>query len=403
MHILVLQETDWITRGPHIQHHIFENLSKNLSIRVTVIDYDIDKTQRSKSVINKKRIFYQIHRTIKDSNIKIIRTFHIQVPFLRRITSLISNFFEILKIIRKNRPDIIIGYSVTNGFVGILLAKLFKISFVFHYIDILHELIPFNHIQNIARIIARFMLKHAEQVLTMTKLHQKFVINEGVNPQKVKILPTGVSLENTLVDNKKFEKLKSKLSISNDDFVIFFMGYMYEFAGLKEIIDYYNTDVKTGKLNLKFIILGDFGIYNFLVNYVKEIRANWVVIQRRVPYFEIPEYIQLADLCLLSFKINNITREIIPQKIFEYMAMKKPVLSTCLPGVFLEIGQNNGVIFVKNQKELITKIGESISYKMELEAIGQDGFKFIKQKYTWSKIIKNFKAIIFDLIRRKSS
>lgn len=32
----------------------------------------------------------------------------------------------------------------------------------------------------------------------------------------------------------------------------------------------------------------------------------------------------------------------------EYMAMKKPVLSNSLPGVILEIGKDNGVIFAKN-------------------------------------------------------
>ena len=32
MNLLVIQETDWLTRGPHIQHHIFERLSKNVTV-----------------------------------------------------------------------------------------------------------------------------------------------------------------------------------------------------------------------------------------------------------------------------------------------------------------------------------------------------------------------------------
>ena len=402
MNILVLQETDWLTRGPHIQHHIIERLSENIAFKITIIDYDIDKIYQSTSLLIKKQLYQGIGRTIKKSNITIIRTAHIQVPFLRRISSLITNFFQILKLFRKNRPDIIIGYSITNGLIGLLLAKFFKIPFIFHYIDILHELIPFTYAQNIARIITRFMLKHADKVLTMSKFHQNYVINEGVFPKNVEILPTGVSLENTIVNKEKLEQLKSKLSVSNNDFVIFFMGYMYEFAGLKEIIDYYDSDVKDGKLNLKFIILGDFGIYNSLVNYVKNIGADWVIIQRRVPYFDITEYIALADLCLLSFKINNITREITPQKIFEYMAMKKPVLSTNLPGVMLEIGKNNGVIFVKNQKELIRKIGGFISQRKKLEEIGQTGFNLVKKNYSWPEIINQFNRIMIDILRKKN-
>ena len=43
MNILVLQETDWLTRGPNTQHHIFERISKNIDFRITVLDYDIDR------------------------------------------------------------------------------------------------------------------------------------------------------------------------------------------------------------------------------------------------------------------------------------------------------------------------------------------------------------------------
>ena len=54
MNILVIQETDWLTRGPHTQHHIFEKLSEKSSILITVIDYDIDHIQHFRSPLVKK-------------------------------------------------------------------------------------------------------------------------------------------------------------------------------------------------------------------------------------------------------------------------------------------------------------------------------------------------------------
>ena len=401
MHILVLQETDWITRGPNTQHHIFERLSKNPSIRITVIDYDIDKIQVAKSVIIKKQIFKNINRSIKNSNIKIIRTTHIQIPYLRRLTSLITNFFEILKIIRKYRPDIIFGFSITNGMLGLLLAKLFNIPYIFYYIDLLHTLVPFPLAQDLARIISRFLFKYSDQTIVVTKLLQNFIINQGISAKRVKILLNGISLQNTVVDTQKLNDLKMKLSISNNDFVILFMGIVYEFAGLKEIIDYYNTDVKNGKYNFKFLILGDSGIYSYLKTYVKKIGADWVILIGRVPFFDITEYIELADLCLLSFKKNKITNRITPVKILEYMAMKKPVLSNSLPGVLLEIGKNNGVIFAKNQTELIKKIAELIPKREELKKEGLKGFEIIKKNYVWLNILNELKKIMINLIKKK--
>jgi len=401
MNILVLQETDWLKRGPHTQHHVFERLSKNPRIKIIVLDYDIDKIMQSKTFFIKKHNYQNINRAIKNSNVKIIRTAHIQIPYLRRISSVISNFFEVLKIIRKNHPDIITGFSITNGFIGLLLAKIFKIPYIFYCIDLLHTLIPISSIQGIARIVTRFLFKYADQVIVVTKLLQNYAINEGISPLKTKILLNGISLENTEVDENKFNLLKSKFSISDDNFVLFFMGFLYDFAGLREIIDYYNDDVKNGRYNLKFLILGDGGIYNHLEKYVKEIEAEWVILAGRVPFFDVTEYIHLADLCILSFKLNEITREINPVKVMEYMAMKKPVLSNSLPGVVQEIGKNNGVIFAKNQKDLIIKIGELIPKKLELKEIGQKGYKLILQNYVWSEILKDFKKIMLNSIKKK--
>ncbi|MFW9947146.1 MAG: glycosyltransferase [Candidatus Odinarchaeota archaeon] len=401
MNILVLQETDWLTRGPHTQHHIFERISKNSNIKISVLDYDIDKKMHSKSIFIKKRIFTNINRAIDISNVKIIRTTHIQVPYLRRITSLITNFFEMVKLFRKNRPDVIVGFSITNGIIGLVLSKLYTIPYVFYYIDLLHTLVPVHYARKIAAIISRFLFKKSDEVIVVTNSLQKYIINEGAKSERVKVLLNGISLENTKINKNKLDLLKQKYLIREDEFVILFMGYLYDFAGLKEIIEYYNTSVKNGQLKFRFIIVGDGGIYNYLVNYVKEIEADWVILTGRIPFFDITEYIELADLCLMSFDLNDITREITPVKIMEYMAMKKPVLSNSLPGVVNEIGKNNGVIFAKDQSELIKKIGVLSKDKGSLEEIGQSGFRLIKKCYVWPKILKDFKKILINVIKSK--
>ena len=401
MNILGLQETDWLTRGPHTQHHVFERLSKNPNFKVTVFDYDIDKIIRLKSLIIKKNVYNNVDRAVENSNVTIIRTAHIQVPYIRRLSSLITNFFGTLAFFRRNRPDIILGFSITNGAIGLLLAKLFRIPYIFYYIDLLHTLVPVSYAQYFARILSRFLFKNSDRVIVVTKTLQKYVLKEGVPIEKVNILLNGISLENTIVDKEKLRVLKSDISIEDDDFVILYLGYLYDFAGLEEIIDYYNADVISGKVNIKFLIVGDGGIHNRLINHVKEINADWVILTGKVPFFEITEYIELADLCLMSFELNDITKDITPVKVMEYMAMKKPVLSTSLPSVVREIGKNNGVIFAQNQKELVEKIRDLTKEKEKLKKIGLQGYELIKKHYMWPNILKDLKKIMLDLIKEK--
>lgn len=401
MNILVLQETDYLNRGPHTQHHIFERISKNSNVNVIILDYDIDKVMKDNSLFIKEKRFKNVNKAIKDSKVQVIRTAHIQIRYLRRISSIITNFFKILKILKKFKPDIIVGFSMTNGIIGLFFAKLLRIPYLFFYIDILHELVPIESIKRFARVISRLSFKLSDKVLVHTNYQKAYIINEGTNPEKIEISPDGISTNNLEINRKKLVQLENKYSLENDDFVIFFMGYLYEFAGLREIINYYNPKIKKGDLKLKFLILGDGGIYNSLKKYIDQNNIDWVILAGRVPFFEITEYIELADLCLLSFEINNITKEITPIKIIEYMAMKKPVLSTALPGVVHELGNNSGVIFANSQKDLIKRIEDLYHERDNLENLGRKGYDLVMEKFTWQKIINDFKNIMINSIKNK--
>ena len=403
MRILGLQETDWLTRGPHTQHHVFERLSLNPKIKITVFDYDIDKIMKSNSRIIKKRLYHSSDKSVKNSQIIVIRSPHLQIPYLRRFSSLVSNFFGILKFIRNEKPDLIISLSLSNGLIGLLLAKIFGIPYIFYYIDLLHTLIPLGYLQNFAKIVSRFLFRQADRVIVVTRFLKEFIIREGAQKDHVNLMLNGISLENTIVDQAKLAHLKDRYHLSENDFILFFMGFLYDFAGLQEIIDYYHQDVKTGKLDLKFLIVGDGGIYSQLSKHIQEIDADWVILTGKVPFFDLTEYMELASLCLMSFQLNNITRQITPVKVMEYMSMKKPVLSNNLPSVVSEIGKDNGVIFAKNQSDLIKKIGLLYAKKDELPALGKKGFELIKKKYVWSKILNNLKNIMLETIKEKRS
>ncbi|MCK4733720.1 MAG: glycosyltransferase, partial [Methanophagales archaeon] len=47
------------------------------------------------------------------------------------------------------------------------------------------------------------------------------------------------------------------------------------------------------------------------------------------------------------------TRDIVPIKFYEYMAMGKPVITTKLPGVMTEFGEDHGVIYVDNPEDAL--------------------------------------------------
>jgi len=72
-------------------------------------------------------------------------------------------------------------------------------------------------------------------------------------------------------------------------------------------------------------------------------------------YEELPQYLHSFDICMIPFLINEITMSTSPVKAFEYMAAKKPIVTTNLP----ECKKYKSILIGKNHSDFIEKIKEA--------------------------------------------
>ncbi len=80
-------------------------------------------------------------------------------------------------------------------------------------------------------------------------------------------------------------------------------------------------------------------------------------ITRKKNYDELPNYLHDFDICTIPFVINEITLSTSPVKVFEYMAAKKPIVTTDLP----ECRKYKSILIGKDSEEFIKKIQLAIS------------------------------------------
>ncbi|MDD4718570.1 MAG: glycosyltransferase [Bacilli bacterium] len=73
-------------------------------------------------------------------------------------------------------------------------------------------------------------------------------------------------------------------------------------------------------------------------------------------YKVLKNYANKIDVLIIPFLINDITRATSPVKIFEYMALKKPIVTTDMN----ECRKYESVLIGKNHKEFIDKINEAL-------------------------------------------
>lgn len=72
------------------------------------------------------------------------------------------------------------------------------------------------------------------------------------------------------------------------------------------------------------------------------------------PYERLAGYVRWFDVCMIPFVINEITMATSPVKLFEYMAMEKPVVSTALP----ECMKYDAAVTARSQEEFVRMVHE---------------------------------------------
>jgi glycosyltransferase involved in cell wall biosynthesis len=274
------------------------------------------------------------------------------------------------------------------------LAKKNEIPFVYYWIDVLHTLIPSGVFQSYGRYLEKIALKNSLYVITINDKLADYVQHMGVEKEKICIIRAGVDLErfNPEIDGSN---IREAYEIKKDDTVLFFMGWLYHFSGLKEVA---LELTKSNDNNIKLLVVGDGDALDDLQKIKEKYNLDGqLILTDKQPYEKIPEFISAADICLLpAYPDEEVMQNIVPIKMYEYMAMGKPVITTKFPGVMKEFGRNGGVIYIDRPEDAMEKTIELIETK-SFKDRGSKARKFAK-KYDWNTITDEFGRILEGIV-----
>ena len=399
MKILLVQDTDWLLRGPHQQHHLIERLSLK-GHEVRVIDYELLwRTQGKKELRSKRQVFDNVSRFYDGAKVTLIRPGIIKLPWLDYVSSIFSYRKEIRHQIEDFCPDVVIGFGILSTYLAMTAARKSKIPFVYYWIDVLHRLIPFKPFHPIAMLLERKTLRQADKVLAINEKLKDYVKGLGASPERTQTLRAGIDIER-FDPVTKGDTIRQHYGLTRKDIVLFFMGWLYQFSGLKEVA---SQLARIDNPNLKLLIVGEGDAYEALQQIrEKHNLKDRIILTGKKPYEEIPSFIAASDVCLLpAYPDEKIMQDIVPIKMYEYMAMKKPVIATRLPGVMKEFGEDNGVVYVDKPEDAVTKAMELIQ-SGKIQELGQKARSFV-ERYSWESITDQFEKILEEAIKEKQN
>lgn len=370
----------------------FEVFSQNIADRISKTDDIFVVTGRVANTLQKEargnlRIFRTSLWTLK--NLSYSGPFYIAA-------SMIWILFKSIKLIKKEKIDLIHAQGFLSGILGYLLKKITKIPYIITIqsadFSVYHPRLNINIIKIIYKKIERAVLKNADYCHAVSNYLADHIKQYRIN--KIAMIPNGVNWEKFKPDlNKK--DIRKELGFDTENLIICVSRLEYKNGthDLIKAIDFLRD------LDLKLIICGDGSERKKLENMVIDLNLkDKVFFLGDIAHNNLPKYVACADIF-----IRPSLAEGFGIVFLEAMAGGLAIIGTPVGGIpdFLKNKETGLICEPGNPKDIAEKIKILINDKLLAQKLIENGFNLVKNEYNWdiiSQRVRNLysKAINYE-------
>lgn len=316
----------------------------------------------------------------------------IRIATGKSIRPLQRHYNEITKLFEKEKFDLILAEG--GDLQAILdIAKGYKREQFVNHLHI-HYLPPediargYGHVIGVSEFVTKEYLRVCDQ------------------PVKGHVLINGIKAElfTKKVAERGKQKIRHKLGMKQDDFVILFVGRIMQIKGVLELI---TAVLELQDPNIKLLIMGSANSGKFTLssyqNKVKKLaekNKDKILFTGYVRNDEVYRYAAAADIeCLPS-----VCKEACPLTVLEGMCMGKPIIATRAGGVPELLSEDAG-IFVE-QENLVENLKTAILYLKEHPEIREQKSKAARKRglqYSEERYYQNFVKLMKEIIHENQS
>lgn len=317
----------------------------------------------------------------------------------KRLLNYFSFVFSSLFIgtVRLKKYDLVICESppLFLGISSFLLSKFKKAGFVFNVSDLWPE-----SAEKLGLVTNRFFLKAAtwleeflyKRALAITGQTQGIVANISSRfpAKKVYWLPNGVDVD--FYDPEKIDSdWRAQQGFAESDFVLLYAGIIGHAQGLEVILEAANRLRKYK--DIKFVLMGEGPQKDSLLAMKEELSLEHVFFLPAVPKTRMPAAVMGCTMAVIPLKKLKLFEGAIPSKIFENLAMKKPILLGVdgeARELFIREGKCGLYFEPENAEALASAVLSIYQKKIDLSELKENARDYIKRKFDREKIANEF-------------
>lgn len=302
-------------------------------------------------------------------------------------------------IVAQNRPVLIWERSSRLASAGLRVAKKHNIPYVLEWKDhLIHYRFSLHHRRAVQ--MEKQKNQQADFIVVESEKLRHDLAAESVDRNKILVAQNAVNPEQFQLKSQLRDEYRRQLGIKQTDVLVGYIGsfsYYHDILRLPLAADIIR---KSGKDNIKFLIVGKGRDKEKLLNLLKKLNLldSKVIFKEWVPVEDVPKVLSAIDIATLP----GSTDIICPIKVQEYMVLGLPSVIPDYPAnrEVITDGQTGILFEPKNENSFAEKLMMLAENGKLRKTIGTNARHKILEKFTWEK---TWGSILNKIINRISS
>jgi glycosyltransferase involved in cell wall biosynthesis len=387
MKILFVHEVSWFSKVVYEIHDFPELLSLSGN-DVSFLEFEEHKPgARWKSVESIES------RSHSGSTVNVISPPHVFSGLIRRLAATIIQPLTFIKLLKRIQPDVVVTYSIpTSGWQVVSICRRREIPVMVRAIDVSHKLRK-SRFEAAIKKAERFVYSNADHVCANNEALRQYCISLGASPDRSSVIYPGIDTARFYPAQPR-QDLQDELGIKPTDNVLLFMGTIFRFSGLTEILADLGPALHKNP-TLKFLILGEGEDFIPLQRLVESLGLqHQVIMPGRIEYDILADYLRLGHVALLPFRPELVTHCALPGKVLQYLACGLPTIATPLNGLQSMIAPDKGVLYANNLKEMAIIAEQLSSDSQHRNLLSTQGIELMNSHCNWQVQMRLFEELL---------
>lgn len=289
-----------------------------------------------------------------------------------------------IEVLRAFGPDVVVERYSLLGRAGIDLAEALGVPLVLEVNAPLvdeqaeHRGLAFAAT---ARTVERQVLRSADHVVTVSTVLGQWLIEQGVDPDRIAVLPNGVDIERLEAGSRHRAAVRAKLGVTEEP-LIGFVGSLrpwHDVSALIEAVARLRRDGTSAKL----VVIGEGPHRVRLAEQARRAGLD-VVFTGAIPHEQVPAHLAALDVAVAPYAPSD-RFYFSPLKLVEYLAARLPVVAADIGDLrhCVRAGETGWLYPPGDVDALARAIETAVSDEPAVRRVARAGREHVRAEHSW--------------------